>query len=658
MIFDGITLHNYGLYFGRQEIKLQPKSKKKPIILFGGLNGVGKTTLLDAFQLGFFGKLANCSNKGQLAYDTYLRKCIHKSVDPKDGAAITINFRHTLNRTEHEYRVTRSWRLSQKNINETVEVLRDGKTDQVLTDSWNEYVEQFIPNRISSLFFFDGEKIKDFADFKRSSELIETGINQLLGLDLVDRLLTDLIVLEKRKTLSLTDNHEKKRIEDLEQKALELKVMKDELSQKKKDAEKIIFSIEDQIHEITDQFRLEGGDLFREREMLDFQKAEVNRKINDIKQRLIDISGTGLPLILVRPMLEDIHDQAQKEEKANRNKQLNGTLQNRDKQIIDQLRKKKISMRALIEIERLFEDDIKERRLMEDTDQYLNMSSESIDLLGSLLKEALDSEYKDAIQLIENLNSLQFDSENLDRKLAQVPDAEAIAQIIEKKDKLTLDLKNAFVQINLIDKDLDEVMKSLDSTTSELQKKYQKELDAEYSNETASRILAHSKKSRETLEQFKEKVVEFHLARIQQFVLNSFKDLLRKKTLITDIRFDPQTFEIELIDSNGKSIDIERLSAGEKQLLSVSLLWGLAQASGRQLPAIIDTPLGRLDTTHRTHLVKRYFPHASHQVLLLSTDEEINNKYYDMIRPWVSHAYRLEFNENNQTTSIQPGYFW
>lgn len=115
---------------------------------------------------------------------------------------------------------------------------------------------------------------------------------------------------------------------------------------------------------------------------------------------------------------------------------------------------------------------------------------------------------------------------------------------------------------------------------------------------------------------------------------------------------------MSVIGSDKKIVDLDRLSAGEKQLLSVSLLWGLAQTSGRRLPAIIDTPLGRLDTTHRTHLVERYFPQASHQVLLLSTDEEINEKYYRMIEPYVSQAYRLEYDEPKQTTTITPGYFW
>lgn len=658
MIFDGITLHNFGVYLGRQEIRLQPENPEKPIILFGGLNGVGKTTLLDAFQLGLFGKLANCSNKGLLAYDKYLKKCIHKSVNPKDGASIKISFGHTANGTEHKYHVTRSWRQHKKNISESIEVLRDGKTDAVLTDSWNDYVEQFIPIRISSLFFFDGEKIKDLADFKKSSELIATGINQLLGLDLVDRLVTDLVVLEKRKTMALSNLHERKRIEILEKKVSELNAKRDELSRQQQAAEETLNAVKEQISEIDERFRIEGGELYREREMLEYRRTETNKRIEEVEQKLGDLAGGTIPLILVKPLLETVLGQSRKEEAAKHNEQLNGTLKERDRNIIGELKKRKIPKKTLVEIEHVLKQDIEERVASKGIEKYLNMDTEAIDAVTKLLQGALVQESTEAQQLMNELNTLQIETENLDRKLAQVPDAEAIAQILKKKEELALTQRESQVNRDIIGKEYGDVLKSIAAATIELEKEYEKELDAEYSCEAASRIITYSKKSRKTLELFKERVVAYHLDRIQRYVFTSLKELLRKETLITDIRFDPQTYRIEVIGQDNKSIDLDRLSAGEKQLLSVSLLWGLAQSSGRRLPTIIDTPLGRLDTTHRTHLVKRYFPHASHQVLLLSTDEEINEKYYKMIRPWVSQAYRLEFDESKQATTIQPGYFW
>ena len=109
---------------------------------------------------------------------------------------------------------------------------------------------------------------------------------------------------------------------------------------------------------------------------------------------------------------------------------------------------------------------------------------------------------------------------------------------------------------------------------------------------------------------------------------------------------------------DGKPLALDRLSAGERQLLATSLLWGLAKASGRPLPTIIDTPLGRLDSSHRRHLLDRYFPVASHQVVLLSTDEEVDEASLARLKPFVGRSYTLTFDERTHSTTINSGYFW
>ncbi len=127
---------------------------------------------------------------------------------------------------------------------------------------------------------------------------------------------------------------------------------------------------------------------------------------------------------------------------------------------------------------------------------------------------------------------------------------------------------------------------------------------------------------------------------------------------LSELRIDPSNFSVELRNGDGRPISSDRLSAGERQLLAVSLLWGLGRASGRPLPVVTDTPLGRLDASHRVNLVERYFPHASHQMLILSTDEEIDRDYYQRLRPWISRSYRLEFDEQAGGTQVRTGYFW
>jgi DNA sulfur modification protein DndD len=88
------------------------------------------------------------------------------------------------------------------------------------------------------------------------------------------------------------------------------------------------------------------------------------------------------------------------------------------------------------------------------------------------------------------------------------------------------------------------------------------------------------------------------------------------------------------------------------------VLWALARTSGRPLPVIIDTPLGRLDSDHRRLLVQNYFPHASHQTVILSTDTEVDQPYFEEPRPWTSKAYLLDFDPAEHSTKVASGYFW
>ena len=109
-------------------------------------------------------------------------------------------------------------------------------------------------------------------------------------------------------------------------------------------------------------------------------------------------------------------------------------------------------------------------------------------------------------------------------------------------------------------------------------------------------------------------------------------------------------------DTNGSSM-ISQLSAGEKQMMVIALLWSLAICSNKRLPVIIDTPLSRLDSVHRQALIKVYFPKASDQTIILSTDSEINNTYYNMMKENIGDEFTLVYDENSKSTTIKTGYY-
>ena len=245
----------------------------------------------------------------------------------------------------------------------------------------------------------------------------------------------------------------------------------------------------------------------------------------------------------------------------------------------------------------------------------------------------------------------------MERKISMVPEADAIAPLENERR----DLEGTRAQFEIEHSRLTEERRLLENEIGRKQSQLAKVRDQavrkELEQEDLARVKAHSQRTQKALKAFRQKIVERHIVSIQDHVLGSLNHLLRKQTLISSVKIDSRTFAVELRGGDGDVLKPDRLSAGERQLLAVSLLWGLAKASRRPLPAIIDTPLGRLDSSHRRNLVERYFPYASHQVLLLSTDEEIRGEYLDAIRPSVGHSYLLEFDEARRSSIVKRGYF-
>ena len=147
------------------------------------------------------------------------------------------------------------------------------------------------------------------------------------------------------------------------------------------------------------------------------------------------------------------------------------------------------------------------------------------------------------------------------------------------------------------------------------------------------------------------------LGQLQVEFVRCFNHLAHKGNLVAAVRIDPESFMATLVDHDGRDLPKAALSAGEKQVYAIAMLWALARTSGRSLPMIIDTPLARLDSAHRANLIDRYFPAASHQVVLLSTDTEVDERLAEDLGGSISHAYRLDYDTDRRQTVPGPGYF-
>jgi DNA sulfur modification protein DndD len=258
---------------------------------------------------------------------------------------------------------------------------------------------------------------------------------------------------------------------------------------------------------------------------------------------------------------------------------------------------------------------------------------------------------------LDEFQKSELSFENSKMKLAAIPSVDALAKLEQERSELGHQVALLTGEQNSEASQLDRLRRELERKCVEIERMYQSDAQSTLDDGDTNRVLRHSQKVEETLSKFKQAMISRHLHRLEALVLDSFIQLLRKKALVSELSINPQTFDLELKNKNGEVITPDRLSAGERQLLAISVLWGLARASGRPLPMIVDTPLGRLDSSHRKRLVSHYFPHASHQVILLSTDEEISGRYYQSLMPFVGRSYQLVHDEELGGTTVKLGYF-
>ena len=163
---------------------------------------------------------------------------------------------------------------------------------------------------------------------------------------------------------------------------------------------------------------------------------------------------------------------------------------------------------------------------------------------------------------------------------------------------------------------------------------------------------------REILAQFERELTIAKVAQLEDEIFECYSRIYRKTGFINRVKIDPKSFDVIMFDKNQKIIPVDKLSAGEKQIYAISVLWALSKMSGKSLPMIIDTPLGRLDSHHRANLVQNFFPEASHQVIILSTDTEIDQQHFVELEKHISHTYTINFNLEKGHSLLENQYLF
>jgi DNA sulfur modification protein DndD len=329
----------------------------------------------------------------------------------------------------------------------------------------------------------------------------------------------------------------------------------------------------------------------------------------------------------------------------------------RDQRLLNLLNQLKLELEKINNIQNFLVEDIDKLYAGNSSTEttWLNADEESLSLLDNLVYRLQIAKNTANNKLLE-LQNYEEQILTIDRQIQTAAAPEAYTELQQARETAETEWNNANTNVELLKRHLLELANTIEQTKKELNN-YTSD---SFKYQSTEHLINAATKVQATLKIFREKLTLRKLNKLEEEVKNCFLYLLHKSDLVHRIAIDAQTFSIALYDLKGKPVPKNRLSAGEKQLLAIAFLWGLAKVSGKRLPVAIDTPLGRLDSSHRNNLVERYFPAASHQVILLSTDTEIAKKEVELLREneAIAREYLLKYNSGKRETTIKDGYFW
>ena len=655
MIFENLLINNFGVYCGKQNFDLTTKSKK-PVILIGALNGSGKTTFLQAIDFVLYGKFSNYFYSQKLSYENFLNKNINKK-NFDEGAQIELTFNRKYKGKKQKFKISRNWKLIGKKMKEEFFVFIDEKFDEDITKDWDNFVDQILPSRVASLFFFDGEKIEQLADLEESKKVLKKAINSLLGLEIVDQLNVDVDEFQKRSSLRIKDDDEKKVIEDLELKIQDyekkIKVVDDKIVKEDDKLTKVRY----EIRELDIELSQKGVAYYDKKKDYEKDQLDINQKRESLQQDLVKIAAGDAPLLILEKELNEIHLQS---------KQLSTSLdqtsvQNKINNLIDQFEKfseKNCSDKDYLIKFKKFSEKQKINEVLDNKVSDFLLKDLNPYEINFLLSESFSNIKQDIDKLTSKKIKLDEEYEKLSQLINKIPSDDEIKPLIEKSKKFQKEEETLITKLNILKDERGTLNGPMIKLNIELKREYEKKSSKDIDNLDNKRFIDYSIKVKDVLSSFHVKALDYHIKRLEKLILNCFKSLHRKKNFIKSIKIDTIEFDLKISDKKDTEINTEDLSAGERQLLAVAILWGLAKASNSAAPTIIDTPLGRLDSEHRLNLVEQYFPTASKQVILLSTDEEINKKYHKFISPYLSRSYKIEYDEKISGSKLSEGYFF
>lgn len=690
----------------------------KNIILVGGKNGAGKSTIFEAIKLCIYGPMAYKYQGFNSSYISRIKSNINNNSLKNDivDALVSIDLEISENTEKNTYTLVRQWTFKDKKLDEQFSVYKNFATTPLNEEELNyfeNYITSIISPKIFEFFFFDGEHLSEFFIGKNSNIHLKQSLLSLCNFDTFD-VLKNTIISTSRNNKNADDQIDiaKEEYLSLENKLSDLSSKLDTLESEYQEVSNQLEDLQQQQVKLEKDFRKKGGVLAEERELLNSKTIELETRRTYINQNIKDFCNDMLPFLIIKNQIFNLEKQLKTESDSLLYSHLKNKL---NTEYIKNLLLNKIDNSSLdqiaITVSNALVDDIKPDTYEENFEPIHNLSNDESNAVLSLISSITIFDNKSILDLFVELGTIATELAEIRQKLNASLEDESLNKYISELSDLSTRIGHLEESKSVLNTNLDSLKHNINEVTIERDKSKTKYIELLQSN----KVIDMSADLILMLDDIIKTLTENKTKEIQDNFMNIFKRIIQKDNFIDFIDIDNDfnaslyinkmynSLELENLIENigydemerkfGKlffedlfslynvesksdllnsiktnsmgmfvelrtKVDINGFSSGEKQIYILCLYWALLKASDIEIPFIIDTPYARIDETHRNNITSEYLSTISDQVIILSTNTEIDEKAYREIKPKLNGEYLIEYDDKNRKTVQSKGYFF
>lgn len=666
MLFKKLIFDNYKTYYGHQEVDFYiPKEVRqegeKNIILLGGLNGAGKTTILKAILYVLFGKRGFSPTEHKRVFSNV----INNTFFDEGGRDCSVTLAIETDKNE-EWTLKVKWgfdhnkRLISENRDLTVKKpgAMIGKTVRIDNiDTFNRFMDKMIPYHAAPFFIFDGEEIKDII-LRQNSEEMKEAIHKITGMETYKLLLSDLSSIKTGIEKNLAKAVDQNKLKSLDANLKEYEEQIQHLEKRKELISSERKKFDDLINEVKNERNEKITTNSKSREVIVKKQSGLATELRLAKEQFENYFNNNAINIILKEKTKVLQNRLKLEYNIRQKKMIQDASLMPYEKFMDELLNQPFTpplsneqLNQLKEIGReiwVKENNI-EKAISEDHVDIHDISTKDYNYLVNL--PARNNSY--VIDLINKIEKLNLELEALEIEIRNAPETIDISAENERIDILTKKLGELNLKYKSIIAKLNKIKEQRTAVVNQLTRLSDQGADYDALNKR----LIYVKKLIHTMNSYVHEMTKLKASFIREEFSSMLSRLFRKQDEFGKIEFDISTYTVRLYNDRNQEISIQDRSAGEMQMISSSLIWALTKASDLALPMVIDTPLGRLDSYHRNHLINHYYKELSEQVIILSTDTEITQDYINFMQEHSYKQYMLDYDQSKKYTVIRDGYF-